>query len=340
MPADASDARRVAIGCCFILASGVIFAFMSALTKVVSDAGMSSMQIVFVSGTVRWLGLAALLLQAKQSPFGPPGIRVLLVVRSLCGCTAFSCATYAFGIMPIGDATTIFLTSPVWAAMLGRTVLKEKLHTLDLTAIFMAIIGVVLVARPTAIFGSSGSSAAAPSSAPDLSAAVVAVPPAYVVLIGAGFAGSVAVLVRLIKKRANPHPAVIAHAYAIITVLVAPVALLLLGQEFVVGSHLQRPTRTWALCILIGVLAIPNQLFVNAGLMRTPAALGSMMRLIDVPSAFVLQVVRRVGISMHLPPLPLPLPPVSKPTRRGFTCCCRSSASRSSRTSRASQAQR
>ena len=92
------------------------------------------MQIVFVSGVVRWLGLAALLLQAKQSPFGPPGIRALLVLRSLCGCTAFSCATFAFGIMPIGDATTIFLTSPVWAALLGRIVLKEKLHALDLAA--------------------------------------------------------------------------------------------------------------------------------------------------------------------------------------------------------------
>ena len=149
----ATDARRTAVGMVMIMASGVLFAFMSALTRMVSDAGMPSMQIVLVSGVVRWIGIASILIYERKSPFGPPKARGILVLRSLCGGTAFSCATYGFGVMPIGDATTIFLTPPVWAALLGRAVLGEKLHVFDAFAIFMAIVGVVLVARPTFLFG-------------------------------------------------------------------------------------------------------------------------------------------------------------------------------------------
>ena len=284
----ATDARRTAVGMVMIMASGVLFAFMSALTRMVSDAGMPSMQIVLVSGVVRWIGLASILVCERKSPFGPRKARGILVLRSLCGGTALSCATYGFGVMPIGDATTIFLTSPVWAALLGRAVLGEKLHLFDALAIFLAIIGVVLVARPTALFGVDVSESGSGSGSEIGTGG--GFPGWIVCAAGAGFAGSVAVLVRLLKARGVKDPSVIAHAYAIITVTVAPIALYLLPGQSFTFTRLDDPGRTWLLALGIGVLAIPNQLLVNAGLLRTPAALGSMMRLIDVPSAFVLQV--------------------------------------------------
>lgn len=92
------DSRRVAVGMVFILASGVIFSVMSALTRVVSDAGMPTMQIVFISGVVRWSGLALLLWRRRLWPIPARARSVrILVLRSLCGCIAFSCATYGFG---------------------------------------------------------------------------------------------------------------------------------------------------------------------------------------------------------------------------------------------------
>lgn len=269
---------RVAVGMVFILTSGVIFAFMSVLTRIVSDNGMPAMQIVLVSGAVRWLGLVGTVWRAGQSPIGPPGSRLILVIRSLCGMTAFSCATYAFGVTPIGDATTIFLTSPVWAALLGRIVLKEKLHPTDALTIVFALVGVVLVARPEAIFGG----------AQEKQVQTGGLPGPWVVLVGAVFAASVVICVGLLKRQ-KLHPAVIAHAYAALTVLVSPLGLLLPGQ-WPVLTDLDMPVVTWVACAGIGVLAIPNQLLVNAGLLRTPAALGSTMRLIDVPCAFALQV--------------------------------------------------
>mmetsp|Transcript_9346 Transcript_9346/g.21702 ORF Transcript_9346/g.21702 Transcript_9346/m.21702 type:complete len:256 (-) Transcript_9346:80-847(-) len=165
-------------------------------------------------------------------------------------------------------------------ALLGRLILKEKLQLLDALAIATGIVGVILVARPESLFGISE-----PESKHDLPY----LPGEYVVLLGAVFAGSVVVLIRLIQKRGNAHPAVLAHAYACVSMLISPLGLLLPGQtpRF---ANLTSPATTWMLCVLIGVLAVPNQLLVNAGMMRTPAALGAMMRLIDVPTAFVLQV--------------------------------------------------
>ena len=193
--------------------------------------------------------------------------------------------------MPLGDATSIFLTSPLWAALLGRIVLGERLSPVDALAIGLAICGVVLVARPTALFG-AGDGAGDAGDATSHPAAGGG-HGAYVVLSGAVFAGSVAVLVRLLRRLGVHQPAVVAHAYALITMAVAPVGMAVLPHQGftlgVGGGALAAPARTWLLALLIGVLAVPNQLLVNAGLMRTPAALGSMMRLIDVPCAFALQ---------------------------------------------------
>ena len=203
----------------FILVSGVLFGFMSALVRVASDRGLPSMEIVLVSGLVRWIGLVGTLVRSGHSPLGPSGVRHLLAMRSLCGLTAFSAVTYAFGVMPIGDAMSIMLTSPVWAALLAWAILGEPLHPIDCLTMLLAMAGVVLVARPPWLFGSAGSHATPNVTLATTAAAVDAALPGWVaVLFGAIFAGSVAVLVRLIKKAADVHPAVIAHAYALITV--------------------------------------------------------------------------------------------------------------------------
>ena len=256
----ADSPQRIAVGMVFILLSGMLFAVMSALTRLMTDNGMPAMQIVFISGVVRWIGLAGILWRAGVDPVGPRPVRPFLVLRSLCGMTAFSCATYGMGVLPLGNATTIFLTSPFWAAVLARVVLKEPLEPVDGAAILLALAGVVLVARPEALFnGGRDDHPHDHQQASSGGAMGVAV-----VLTGAAFAGCVAVLVRLIKKRGNLHPAVIAHAYAFITVLCAPLGFLLPMQQ-PKFTGLNEPALTWLLCCTIGLLAIPNQLLVNAG---------------------------------------------------------------------------
>ena len=132
---------------------------------------------------------------------------------------------------------------------------------------------------------------------------------------------------------------------------VAPLGLVAVGQQLRVVEGVQQPTVAWAAAVGVGVLAVPNQLLLNAGLLRarslslppslsltplplpfpcirlppghnprralashalsftgTPAALGSMMRLIDVPTAYLLQVFATdhspLNPTDHSPPCP------------------------------------
>ena len=304
--AAAAESRSVAVGMTSIMGSGVLFSFMSAFTRMASDLGMPSMEIVVVSGVVRWLGLVGTLVRSRESPLPPTmRVRILLLARSLCGLAAFSCATYSFGIMPLGDATSIFMTSPVWAALIARLVLGEKLKLVDVLANACAMAGVVLVARPPLLFGqpvpgpfSTTNATNATNGSADPASPLSSVG-ALVMLIGAMFVGSGACAVRLIKRYGPVHPAVIAHAYAFTTICVSPLGLLLPGQSPRVAAGLQDPLLAWLYCVGVGVLAVPNQLLFQAGLLRTPAGLGSMMRMVDVPSAFLLQVLL-FGETPHL----------------------------------------
>ena len=84
----------------------------------------------------------------KQSRF--------LLLRGLSGTTAMTLMIYAVKHMPLADARVIFYTSPVFTAILGRIFLKESVSKFDVLAMILSIGGVVLIGRPTFLFGSLG----------------------------------------------------------------------------------------------------------------------------------------------------------------------------------------
>ena len=61
--------------------------------------------------------------------------------------------------MRLGDAISIFCVSPAWAALLGACLLAEPIRFADLAAIAVSIAGVVLIARPSFLFGEQGADA-------------------------------------------------------------------------------------------------------------------------------------------------------------------------------------
>ena len=65
-------------------------------------------------------------------------------------------AVYCLKNMYIADARVIFCTAPVYTVLLGRIFLKESVTKFDLIATKMLCLGgVVLVAKPTFLFGSA-----------------------------------------------------------------------------------------------------------------------------------------------------------------------------------------
>jgi drug/metabolite transporter (DMT)-like permease len=56
--------------------------------------------------------------------------------------------------MPIADASTIHFASPVFVAVFGYFLLKEKLTVIQMVTGIITLIGVVIIAKPEFIFGS------------------------------------------------------------------------------------------------------------------------------------------------------------------------------------------
>jgi drug/metabolite transporter (DMT)-like permease len=146
-------------------------------------------------------------------------------------------------------------------------------------AILASIGGVLLISRPSFLFGHSG------------------------VVEGGGFASLVALLgsfsasaamltLRAIGKRGGERAAVVAHATALFSVLAAPLPLLLAPGAFspIVGPQRFSLFPTLVCCVGAGVFSVGNQYLNNWGGQLAPAGLCAMMRNTDVVCSFVWQV--------------------------------------------------
>ena len=80
--------------------------------------------------------------------------RKLLVVRGLFGLIGLCCFYYALTKLPLGDVTVIQYTNPAFVAVLAAFLLGERAgFRASLFAAAAATVGVVLIARPSFLFG-------------------------------------------------------------------------------------------------------------------------------------------------------------------------------------------
>ena len=287
-PTDSeAPARRLLTGLLLIGGSGLFFSLMSVLTQLAALRGLAAFQIVFISGLVRWLTLAATVYASGANAKAKAGQRRLILIRCMCGFVGISGSTFAFTQMHIGDATAIVFSAPLWASVLAWLVLGEALGAVDVAAILLSLAGVALVARPPFLFGPAGAAAAAVGPPGDAVHRVYrSVAPLVAVVASIGAAGVATTVRYLGTKAGGVHPAVLAHAYALFTVVVSPLGFLVPGQA---PRGLSAPGLGTLLAVGVGALAAVNQLMLNSGMQRVPAGLGAMMRNIDIVLSFLWQ---------------------------------------------------
>lgn len=141
------DARR---GALFMVASALGFSVMSLLVKLVS-AELPTMEIVFFRSLIMGAFTLALIWR-----YGAPvvGTRIgLLLARGIVGASAMALLYLALARLPLGDATTLHYTAPVWTALTAAFLLGERLRPLLLAGTAVCLVGVVLVAQPAFLFG-------------------------------------------------------------------------------------------------------------------------------------------------------------------------------------------
>jgi len=224
--------------------SAFFFSIMGLLVRVAGER-LPSSQIV-LARSVAALALSWVLLRREGlSPWG--NHRTLLAVRGLFGFGALVCFYWSLVHMPLAEATVIHFTSPVFTAVLAALLLREPLRAIDLASVFVSLVGVLLVARPSALFGG---------------AAVPLEPRAVAIsVLGALLSSAAYVVVR--KARGLDHPLVVVFWFPLVaTPLAIPPAL----RDWIAPTP-----KEWLVLLGVAVATQFAQVFMTEGLHREPA---------------------------------------------------------------------
>ena len=183
-----------------MILAAFFFSLMSLFVKVAGQR-LPSQEIVLVRGVLTGLFTFLAVRWAGVSLWGQR--KGWLVMRGVTGFIALSFIYFALTKLPLADATVLQYTNPVFTALLAAVFLQEPIRRRDWGGTALSLAGVVLIARPSFLFGSQTSG----------------LDPVYVgiALLGAAFSAAAYVIVR--KLRTTEHPLTIIFYFPLVSTL-------------------------------------------------------------------------------------------------------------------------
>ena len=134
--------NQVKKGIQYMLFASLLFAFMGAAAKELSDS-MSSVEVVFFRNV---FGVLLILISIYNSPLKQIGGKFwLLVFRGISGFIALLFFFYNISQIPLGEAMTFSKTSTIFTAVFAYFLLKEKLGIIGWLGVFIGFIGIVFI---------------------------------------------------------------------------------------------------------------------------------------------------------------------------------------------------
>lgn len=216
------------------------FSVMSLLVRV-AGARIGSQEVVLLRGVVTVLATSWMLRRAGVRDWRGKR-RGLLLLRAGLGFAALSCFYYALVHLPLADATTIQYTNPVWTALIAAWYLDERMGRGEVALVLASLAGVVLIARPAALFGGAG----------------VRLPPFAVAVALLGALCSAGAYVAVRKLGATEHPLVIVLYFTLFTVPAAIPGTLL--------DPVWPTPAEWLALLGVGLAAQAGQVYLTRGL--------------------------------------------------------------------------
>ena len=187
------------------------------------------------------------------------------------GSVAYVCKVWSFQFLPLGDASALVFTSPIFTCVIARIFLKEKLTPVSVGSLIFGLGGVVLIAKPTFIFGNEGHEF-----------------PWYYTIVPLLSALTLAITYVLQRKIAADVSSVTISFYVAVAQLFAG-----LGYQVVSGDPWTTPVCyvERELLVFCGLCLMIVWISANLALRYESATLGSIIRNLDTVLAFFVQVV-------------------------------------------------
>ena len=273
------------VGALLVVLSALGFAMSSIIVRSAADAGLATLAITFYVGLVRFaMCLLFVLLRGdvrKRALCAGHGwdFVALCVFRQALGAVSILGAFAAFAKIPIGNATVLLFTSPVWTTAMAFCWLGEPItRTGQIAAVFVCA-GVALVAHASA--SGDGDGVAPDGVAVDATAAVVGTALALVAsLSDAAFL----VATRAIGPRQGSVPLTMWMGFSI-SASTGPLCVLM-GIPIAPGSV---ASRTLLILFAGGIASLLANVALNCGLEKLEAAPANVLGALQVPIAYVLQ---------------------------------------------------
>ncbi|KAK4173497.1 putative AAA family ATPase pontin [Triangularia setosa] len=238
--------------------------------------GMHPFQILFVRMSVTSI-LSCIYMYWKSIPdfpMGPRNIRPLLLLRGFSGFFGIYGMWYSMMYLPLAEATVITFLAPSVAGYICHLLLKDPFTRKEQIASFIALGGVVLIAKPTSLF-SSDSSPSPPSSEEgshhppgDDATPTQRLFAILVALLGVLGAAGAYSTIRWIGKRT--HPLITVNYFSVFSTLVSTTALLIcplldIGQP-AIRFGFPASGYQWFLLCSLGICGFGLQFLLTAGL--------------------------------------------------------------------------
>ncbi|EKD16612.1 uncharacterized protein L3040_001355 [Drepanopeziza brunnea f. sp. 'multigermtubi'] len=258
-------------------------ALMNVATRLLEleGEGMDPFQILFARQGLTAIFCTAWMWYGKVPgfPLGNKGTRGLLVVRSVTGFFGIFGIYYSLQYLPVADAVVLTFLAPSVASYGCHIFLKEPFPRSAQYASLISLLGVVLIARPTSFFTTSGAaetisirsnatvsteptdpaSFPIPTSGQRLSAVGVA-------MIGVLGSAGAFTSIRWIGSRA--HALLSVNYFSVYCTIISALALSLSRPLHISDLHFALPTgvRQWSMLIFLGICGFIMQYLLTRGL--------------------------------------------------------------------------
>ena len=246
-------------GLLYLLAAAFFFSLMSVCVKLAGER-LPTEEIIVSRAVVSLVLSYAVVRRVNARIWG--NAKGLLVLRGILGSCGLFCFFHAVTLLPLAEVTTIHHLNPILTALIAAIALRERVSWGLAVAIAVSLTGVVLVARPSALF----------HDAQTLDGFAV-----LVALGGALFSAAAYVTVR--KLRQSDHSAVIVFYFPLVA---TPVFLPLAWRVWIWPTPLE-----WLILLGVGITTQIAQVCLTEGLGRTPAGYATAVGYIQIAFAML-----------------------------------------------------
>ena len=238
-----------------LVVAAFCFSIMSVLVKT-AGLGLPVEMLVLARGVVTLVLSYGLLRHRGIDPWGVD--RKRLVLRGVFGTGGLACFFSALTVLPLAEVTVIHYLNPILTAVLAAVLLKERVGLGLVLALLAAVAGMLLVTRPSFLFGER--------------ITTLPLDGVLAALGGALFSACAYVTVRRVIRTDDPH----------VVVFFFPLVAVPATLPFAINSWVWPTATGWLLLLGIGVVTQVAQVLLTQGLKLVPAGKGTAVGYIQI----------------------------------------------------------